>query len=142
MLSLAIEGNNAFEISTLEMEREGPSYTADTLELLHERYPDGDFFLILGEDALADLPNWHEPERILALARVVVAARHDSRPEPPTKKASLPPGVLERTVSLPMEALEISGSSIRDKVRRGMSIRYLVPEGVRSYIEEHRLYRE
>jgi nicotinate-nucleotide adenylyltransferase len=142
MLSLAIEGNNAFEISTLEMEREGPSYMVDTLELLRERYPNGDLFLIMGEDALADLPNWHEPERILALARLVVAARHDDTPDPFNRRSSLPPDALESMVSLPMESLEISGSSIRDKVRRGVSIRYLVPEGVRLYIEEHRLYRE
>ena len=142
MLGIAIEGNTAFEISTLELEREGPSYTVDTLEILHKRYPDSELFLIMGQDALADLPNWREPDRIMTLAWLAVASRSNSSPERLTKPESLPPGVGERVLSLPMESLEISGSRIRDSVRRGVSIRYLVPEAVRLYIEGHGLYRE
>jgi nicotinate-nucleotide adenylyltransferase len=141
MLSLAIEGNPAFEMSTLELEREGPSYTVDTLDVLHDRYPGSEFFLIMGEDSLADLPNWREPERIVALARLAVASRRDNTPGD-LYKQSLPTGLLERMVWVPTETLEISGSNIRDKVRRGSSIRYLVPDAVRLYIEDHGLYGE
>jgi nicotinate-nucleotide adenylyltransferase len=142
MLGLAIQGNPAFEMSTLELEREGPSYTVDTLEILREHYPGSELFLIMGQDALADLPNWREPERIVALTWLAVASRSTSRPERLTKPESLPPGARARVLSLPMEALEISGSGIRESVRRGASIRYLVPEAVRLYIEDHELYRE
>lgn len=141
MLGLAIEGNPAFEISTLELEREGPSYTVDTLEILRKHYPDSELFLVIGQDALADLPNWREPDRITTLAWLAVASRSNSSPERLTTE-SLPPGARERVLSLPMESLEISGSRIRESVRRGVSIRYLVPEAVRLYIEGHGLYRE
>lgn len=141
MLGLAIEGNSAFEMSTLEVEREGPSYTVDTLEILHEHHPGSELFLVLGEDALADLPNWRDPDRIIRLAWLAVASRSNSSPERLTKPESLTPGAWERVLSLPMEALEISGSGIRENVRRGFSIRYLVPEAVRLYIEDHGLYR-
>jgi len=139
MLSLAMEGNAAFEMSTLELERGGPTYTVDTLEVLHDRYPGSDLTLILGADALADLPNWREPERILALARPAVASRHNST-DGELERQALPAGALERVLWVRMEPLEISGSDIRDKVRRGLSIRYLLPDVVRLYIEEHRLY--
>ena len=136
MLRLAIEGNRAFEISTLELEREGPSYTVDTLEVLHGQYPGSEFFLIMGQDALADLPNWREPNRIEALAPLAVALRPDA------KRQEAAEGELERVVSIPMEPLEISASNIREKVSRGLSIRYLVPDAVRIYIADHGLYRE
>jgi len=142
MLGLAIEGNTAFEMSMLELEREGPSYTVDTLEILHKHYPGSELFLIMGQDALADLPNWRDPERIVALAWLAVASRSTSSPERLTKPESLPPGARARVLSLPMEGLEISGSGIRESVRRGVSIRYLVPEAVRLYIDDHGLYRE
>ena len=100
MLGLAIEGNPAFEISTLELEREGPSYTVDTLEILRKHYPDSELFLVIGQDALADLPNWREPDRITTLAWLAVASRSNSSPERLTKPESLPPGARERVLSL------------------------------------------
>ena len=142
MLDLAIESNPAFEMSTLELEREGPSYTVDTLEFLHAQHPGSEFFLIMGEDALADLPNWRKPERIVSLAQLAVASRRETNIDQPHTPESLPVGTLERVIWVPMEALQISGSAIRDKVRRGLSVRYLVPDGVRLYIADHGLYRE
>jgi len=142
MLDLAIEGNPAFEMSTLELEREGPSYTVDTLEFLHSQYPGSELVLIMGEDALADLPNWRTPERIVSLAQLAVASRRESNRDPPHKSESLPVGTLERVIWVPMEPLQISGSAIRDKVRSGLSVRYLVPDAVRLYIADYGLYRE
>jgi nicotinate-nucleotide adenylyltransferase len=141
MLDLAIESNPAFEMSTLELEREGPSYTVDTLEFLYAQHPGSELFLIVGVDALADLPNWREPERIVSLAQLAVASRRESNSQPHTSE-SLPVGTLERVSWVPMEPLQISGSAIRDKVRRGLSVRYLVPDAVRLYIADHGLYRE
>jgi len=142
MLSRAVEENPAFEMSTVELERDGPSYTVDTLEFLHRQYPDTEFFLIMGEDALADLPNWREPQRIISLAQLAVVSRRESNGGRRDEVESLSVGAWERIVRVPMEPLEISGSAIRDKVRRGLSVRYLVPDAVRLYIADRGLYLE
>jgi len=141
MLRLAIEGNDAFELSKVELEREGPSYTVETLEALAKQQPGDELFLIMGEDALADLPKWREPERIVALAKLAVASRGDSSPERLDAIEKALPGVLARVIWVPMEVLQISGSDIRESVRRGWSIRYLVPDAVEAYIHQHALYR-
>lgn len=142
MLRLAIEGNDASELSTLEIEREGPSYTVETLEALGKQHPGAELFLIMGEDALADLPNWREPDRIMTLAKLAVASRGDSSPGRLDAIQKALPGIMSRVVWVPMEVLEVSGSAIRESVRRGWSIRYLVPPAVETYIHEYGLYCE
>jgi nicotinate-nucleotide adenylyltransferase len=135
MVRLAIAGNPHFEISTLEIEREGPSYTDVTLELLTEAHPGAELVFILGQDALADLPGWHAPERVVELAALAVAARADG-------DASRPSQALQgaRVTWLDMPLVQISASDIRERVSAGRTIRYLVPDEVREYIAEHRLY--
>ena len=133
MLRLAIEGNAAFAIDERELRREGPTYTVDTLEALHA---DGEreLVLLLGADALADLPRWRSPERILALATLAVAPRPGREEAPPATEVPFTP--------VEMPGLGISSTLIRARVAAGRSIRYLVPEAVRAYIERERLYRE
>jgi len=132
MVRLATEDNPAFEVSTLEVDRPGPSYTADTLEALQQERRGSDLFLILGHDAYLDVPNWVRPERIVELARVVVAARgdqtHGTDVEPPAVRVEMP-------------VVDISATDIRERVAAGRSIRYLVPAPVEAYIREHGLYR-
>ncbi len=141
MLRLAINDNPAFEVSTLELEREGPSYTADTLMALKEGEPGAELFFIVGEDALADLPKWHAPARILELATIAVAARGAEGPN--LREAErLMPGLVAKAVWLRMPIIEISATGIRERVRLGMSIRYRVPPAVEDYIRDHGLYRE
>jgi nicotinate-nucleotide adenylyltransferase len=137
MLQLAVGDNALFEVSTQELERAGPSYTVDTLEDLHELHPDSELFLIMGEDALADLANWREPERIMDLATLAVASRGG---EDIAAAGQVLPHFLERVVWIEMEALEISASRIRENVRMGASIHYLVPDAVLEYIREQALY--
>jgi nicotinate-nucleotide adenylyltransferase len=137
MLRLALEGEAGFRVETLELEREGPSYTADTLEALRAARPDDEMYLILGEDALADLPNWVRPERILALATLAVARRAGV---PPTAGEGLP-GLRERVVWLKMPLVAVSATEIRECIRRGESIGELVPPAVEAYIRERGLYR-
>lgn len=129
MTRLAIEGNPAFEVSTLEVDRPGPSYTADTLEALMTEYPGSDLQLVLGHDAYIDLPNWVRPERIRELATVVVAARNGEGV-----------GVEPPAVRLAMPEIGISATDIRERVAAGRSIRYLVPAAVEAYIRAHGLY--
>lgn len=130
MLRRAIRGNPLFEACDLELRRGGVSYTVDTLRELHRRRP-ADYRLILGADAARLLPRWKEAAEVLRLARPAVAARpgHGTVPGLPKKDI----------VEVPL--LEISGTEIRDRVRRGLSIRYLVPDPVERYIRRRGLYR-
>ncbi len=139
MLRLAVAGNDAFDVSTIEVEREGPSYTVETLEELRRRDPDASLFFIVGEDALADLPNWRQPQRILELATVAVAARSGEGPSLRQAEAMMP-GLVARAVWLRMPVIEISATGIRERVRLGLSIRYRVPAAVEAYIRDHGLY--
>jgi nicotinate-nucleotide adenylyltransferase len=141
MLRLALEGEGAFEIATLELEREGPSYAADTLEALRRDQPKDELFFILGEDALVDLPNWVRPRRILELATLAVAKRGGTDREEVEEAARRLPGLLDRVAWLKMPLVEVSATEIRDRVRRGLPIGDLVPAVVEAYIREHGLYQ-
>jgi nicotinate-nucleotide adenylyltransferase len=137
---LAISGDDhRFEVSDLEIAREGPSYTVDTLEELHSRAPEHELFLIVGGDIAAGLPSWREPERVLSLATLAVAKRRGtSRAAVDEALRMLRGGDHARFFRMPRIA--ISSTMLRDRVRSGESIRYYVPDPVISYIEEHRLY--
>jgi len=139
MLRLAIEGNEAFEVSTAEIERPGPSYTVETLTALHEDAPLHELVFLLGADALSDLPHWHEAPRIPQLALLGATARGG---EITTKAAldALLPGLGERVVWFEMPRIDISATDVRRRASEGRSTRYLVPPAVESYIREHKLY--
>jgi nicotinate-nucleotide adenylyltransferase len=138
MLRLAVGDNADFGISDLELRRPGPSYTADTLAALAGERLDDEFWFIVGADALADLPNWHEPERIVEHAMLAVAPRDLQEANVAALNV---PGIAARIVTFPMTRLDISATDIRDRVAAARSIRYLVPPEVERYIAEHRLYR-
>jgi nicotinate-nucleotide adenylyltransferase len=130
MCRLAAAGVEGIEVCALEIEREGPSYTVDTLRELHAARPDIEITFILGADIARTLPRWHESSKLFALASFVVARRPDTESEP----IGLPIGILK------MPAIEISSSSVRERVRRGLPIAELVGLPVASYIAEHCLY--
>lgn len=138
MLRRAIADNPAFELSLIEVEREGPSYTVDTLQELMRARPGSDIFFVIGKDSLLDLPNWKAPERVVELARLAVAGRGPDRVD----TGEMAGYVRERTVWLDMPLIDISATAVRERVRRGRSIRYLVPVAVAAYIYEKGLYRE
>ena len=137
---LAIRGDEErFDVSDIEIGREGPSYTADTLEELHSRSPDHELFLIVGGDIAAGLPSWHRPERVLSLATLAVAKRRGtSRTAVDDALGSLPGGDRARFFRMPR--IGISSTMLRDRVRTGEPIRYYVPDAVIGYIDRHRLY--
>jgi nicotinate-nucleotide adenylyltransferase len=138
MLRLAIADNPAFEVSLMEVERPGPSYTVDTLGELTSAGAALDTFLIIGEDSLLDLPNWKEAERVVEMATLAVAGRG-----PDTVATAVLPGyVRERLVWLDMPVVDVSATAIRERVRAGLSVRYMMPEPVRRYIEDNGLYRQ
>jgi nicotinate-nucleotide adenylyltransferase len=140
MVARAINGNAAFELSRTEVDREGPSYTVETLEWMQERYKGNELVLILGQDALVDLPNWRGPERIVELAMLAVARRQAEAPTDAELERLLP-GLAGRVTWIDMPEIGVSATGIREQVAAGGSIRYLVPESVREYIEQNRLYR-
>ncbi len=140
MLRRALEGEAAIQVSRLELERPGPSYTADTLEALRDDRPEDELFFLLGEDALMDLPNWERPRRIPELARLAVARRADSSPEALEEAERRLPGLGERVVWLKMPAVAVSATEIRERVREGQPIGGLVPATVEEYIRKQGLY--
>ncbi|HEY3772400.1 MAG TPA: nicotinate-nucleotide adenylyltransferase [Solirubrobacteraceae bacterium] len=137
----AAAGNARLEVSELELRREGPSYTVDTLQELRTHAPQDELVLILGGDIAAGLPGWHMPEQVLSLATVAVAKRRGtSRGKVERALASLAGG--ERAEFFAMPRIGISSTMLRRRVQAGRSIRYLVTEPVREYIDAHGLYRE
>jgi len=133
MLRLAVAGNPGLEVSTVEVDRPGPTYTVETLAKLKDEWPNEELVLILGEDALADLPNWREPDRIRELATLAVARRGEGDGGPAIAPAS---GMLW----LATPRIEVSASEVRARVRHGRSIAELVPEAVAEYVRANRLY--
>jgi len=132
MVRLAIAGNPAFQLSTIESTRPGPSYTAETLTEIQHAYPEAELYLILGEDAVEDMPHWKDPERIRELALIVAAPR-------PGQPSPHEPGQLIVLSAMPL--IGVSATAIRERVRAGRSIRYLVLPVVEDYIRDHGLYR-
>jgi len=128
-----------FEVSDLELRRDGPSYTADTLLQLASALPDSELFLIVGADVAAGLPTWHEPERVLSLATLAVARRRGtSRKAVARALSGLRAG--RGTEFFRMPRIGISSTDIRRRVRMGEPISYLVPDAVADYIHRHGLY--
>ena len=137
---LAVGDDDRFTVSDLELRRDGPSFTVDTLDVLKSQSPSDDLFLILGGDIAAGLPKWHEPERVLELATVAIAKRRG------TAKAAVEQALAqlkggERARFFQMPRIGISSTMVRRRVRAGQPIRYFVPDGVMHYIETHGLYR-
>mgnify|MGYP005850694131 CR=1 FL=1 len=143
MVTLAITGQPAFRVEPLEKSLPTPSYTAETLAELRRLHPNEEFHLILGGDSVADLPKWYHPERILDAAGLIGVPRPGVEPWSRQRLAE----ALQRPVErirlqwIPCPLIEIASRTIRERVSRGQSIRYLVPRAVEEYIRERRLYR-
>ena len=142
MLRLAIADKPYFKLSTVEIERPGPSYTVDTIAHLRGQYgADSELFFILGQDSLAHFPQWREPSRLIEMCYLVAAPR-PGYPVPDLKALEdLVPGISPRVMLMDRPVVDISASAIRERVARGLSVRHLVPEPVNRYIREQGLYR-
>ncbi len=141
MVQCAVEGNPAFSVSDIELRREGPSYTVDTIAALSEQLGDAELFFITGADAMNDLYRWHDPVRLLHSCTFIVAARQGVELDESRLAEQFSPEQRSRIRIVPTPHLEISSTVIRARVRAGRSIRYLVPRAVELYIEERGLYR-
>lgn len=159
MVQLATAGNPRFTVDDRELRRGGQSYTVDTLQELQRDFPEVEWILLMGGDSLRGLPMWRDPHRICALAQVVVVTRGGQAPPDMQILANYLPastdseaafqkdthaelqGIIDNHL-LPMPQLEISSTDIRDRVKLGKSIRYMVPAAVEAFIVANGLYRE
>jgi nicotinate-nucleotide adenylyltransferase len=139
---LAIEGDERFEVSRLELDREGRSYTVDTLRALHDQHPQQDLTFIVGGDMARSLPTWREPEAVLELATLAVAERAGSeREEIRGELRALHGASAERVRFFDMPRVDVSSSLVRERVATGRPIRYLVPDAVADAIAQNGWYR-
>jgi nicotinate-nucleotide adenylyltransferase len=140
MIRLALAGRDNFRLSTMEIERPGPTYTVDTMAELKRQLGSEELFFILGWDNLTQLPQWHEPSRLIELCRLVAVPRVDFLPPDLASLDSAIPGLSQRVILLNAPRIDVNASEIRRMVAQGLPIRNLVPEPVERYIKEHKLY--
>lgn len=141
MVELAVADNPDFQISLIELERPGPSYTLDTLRELRRRSPQAELLFLAGCDALNQLHTWHEPHRILAEFKLVIMERPTGAAVDWSAIESHFPNIRDAVRVIDVAELDISGNDIRRRVREGAPIRYYVLPAVARYIHEHGLYR-
>jgi nicotinate-nucleotide adenylyltransferase len=131
------------EVSTIEVDRAGPSYSLETVQALAAGDSDGEhWWLVVGADALEDLPHWHEPVRLVAAARFAVASRDGVLAGAPAELAGLVPDIAGRIDAVPMPDLSVASTDLRDRVRGGRPTDVLLPQTVREVVDELGLYRE
>ena len=141
MTQLAIADNPAFDISPLELERKGPSYTVDTLRALRALWPDHELYFITGSDVLREIFSWREVEEILMMTEFIGAARPGFDASDFLLQVQQEhPETQGRIHYMEVPALAISSTDIRSRVKQGYPIRYLLPEPVRLFIQQHGLY--
>ncbi len=145
MLELAIAHNPHFSISRVDLERPGPSYTVETLRLLHQQWGEQTaIYFLIGWDSLEDLLTWHDPAGILQQLSYLVAVRRPGYNEESGYRDSLEarlPGIKQRLLVVSAPQLEISSTDLRTRIAEGRPIKYQLPESVEQYIEQYRLYQ-
>lgn len=144
MLEQAIAANPHFQLSLVDVHRMGPSYTVDTLRLLHEEWgPRAELYFVIGGDSLRDLPGWYDPEGVIAQAIIVALMRpgYDEVDHAQTELAVRLPQLEQRLITLEGPRMEISSTDLRQRVAEGRPIKYQTPEVVEEYILQQGLYR-
>lgn len=141
MISLAIENRQWMKCLDIEIKRAGYTYSYETLEQLKEMYPDDEFYFIFGADCLFSIEHWKYPERIFHTCKIIAAIRNDSSTEGmQQKKVELENQFGAQIHLYHFPRLEISSTELRDRIRRGKSVNYFIPEKVISYIADKGFY--
>jgi nicotinate-nucleotide adenylyltransferase len=140
MLELGLAGNSRFAVSRADIERPGLSFTADSLTVLQQQFPDQCLYFLMGQDSLRDFPTWHDPNRIARQALLGVAMRPgvEINVEAIVRQV---PEARDRIILVNVPLIDISARDIRQRIREGRPIRYQVPREVERYIVERRLHR-
>jgi nicotinate-nucleotide adenylyltransferase len=142
MCRLAIAKDDRFEVSRLELDRGGPSYTADTLRAIHATSPGDDLTFIVGGDMARSLPTWREPEAVLQMATLAIAEREGIGRQDILESLAELPGAEDRVRFFDMPRIDVSSSAVRRRVRGLQPIRYLVPDDVVRVIGARGYYRQ
>jgi len=140
MLRLAAAGHPGFRVSTVEIDRQGTSYTVETLEQIRALHPSATLHLLMGADTFHDLPNWRSPDRVCELAAPVVVHRRGPWPQE-VDTIALPSLTWISAQQVSMPTIDLSSTELRQRVANGQSIRYRTPSAVEVYIAQHGLYR-
>lgn len=140
MLECATLDNPQFSISRVDVDRPGPHYSVDMLRMVQLEYPQADLYFIMGGDSLRDLPKWYRPQELISLCRIAVMRRPQSVISVDMHAAILPE-LEERLTIVDAPLIDISSTAIVARIEAGLSIRYLVPDAVLSYINTNQLYR-
>jgi nicotinate-nucleotide adenylyltransferase len=142
MTELAIADNRRFELSLIEAERPGPSYSVDTLrQLQSEIGPDKVLYFIIGMDSLGNIASWYKPAELVSLCRIVVAERAGYQLDLEALDEALP-GLREKLELIDTPELSISSTDLQRRIKSGLSIRYQLPASVEKYVFEHELYSD
>lgn len=139
MLELALADNPRFEISRVDIDRPGPHYSVDMIQIIKEQYPSAEVYFVMGGDSLRDLPTWHRPADLIYLCKLAVMQRPGIEADAGGHEAILP-GITGRVVKINAPLIEISSTEIVTRLAQSKSIRYQVSDAVREYIMSHRLY--
>lgn len=142
MVNLAIQDNPSFELSRVELDRPGPHYTLDTVQLISDENPGAEIVPIIGGDSLRDLPTWHRSKELLRRSHWVGVMR---RPEDSANIEALErelPGIKSKVHYVDAPLLEIASREIRSRIANGETYRYYLPKPVYEYIEQHNLYHQ
>lgn len=143
MVSLAVENQNWMKCLDIEIKRSGDTYSYETLEQLNKMYPDYEFYFIFGADCLFTIENWKYPERIFDSSKIIAAVRNDaSVEEMEQKKKDLEEKYSAEIRLLMFPRLEISSTELRERIRKGKSVNYMIPDNVISYILENGFYKD
>lgn len=141
MVKLLVELDPQFELSTVEVDRPGPHYAAETLHLLSQQSPSERWAYLMGKDSLRDLPTWHEPEQLVRLSAAIVVLNRPDVQVDLEHLDDLVPGLSGKLHYLELPLIDVASSDIRRRVAGGEPYRYLVPAPIADYIRAHGLYR-
>jgi nicotinate-nucleotide adenylyltransferase len=139
MTRLAIADNPHFKLCLADIKRPGPHYSTDLMRLLRLQHPRNQWYFIIGGDSLADLPNWHQPQQFVQLARLAVAHRPGFQPDLAALEQTIP-GLSQRVAWVNSPLVYVSSSDLRARARQGLPLHYVVPGEVEAYVQQHRLY--
>jgi nicotinate-nucleotide adenylyltransferase len=143
MVELAIAAEPNLELSTLEIDRTGPSYAVQTLEIMLSQLGESaSLFFIMGWDSLEEVPRWKEPARLLQMCQLGVFPRSHIKPPDLESLDKLVPGIARKVILLNMLPIDISSSEIRKRIAGGGPVKGILPLGVEKYIRVHKLYQE
>lgn len=143
MLEMAVAGNDTFSISTVDVERPGPHYSADTVAIIQEQYPGADLYFVMGGDNLRSLPSWHRARDLYESCRLAVMKRADEDIAPDMHDDVLP-GLSEKVIiiDVPLLSIWLSSTHVIERIQANKSVRYLVPDDVLAYIKRNNLYHD